>query len=62
MGLVALAAIWVAWLGFRVQTPGDYTPDYAPAMNALLGFLSDNCCGGRSCVTVAAPARKRRAS
>jgi ArsR family transcriptional regulator len=38
-----------------------YSANY-PAMNALLGFLSDNCCGGRSCVTVAAPTRKRRAS
>jgi hypothetical protein len=54
VGLVALAAIWVAWLGFRVQTPGDYTPDYAPAMNALLaghlggffGHLPTNGAGG----------------
>ena len=30
-------------------------------MNALLGFLTDNCCGGASCTPVAAcqPARKR---
>jgi len=25
-----------------------YTADYQ-AMNALVGYLSDNCCGGRSC-------------
>src|SRR5579871_1330541 len=30
-------------------------------MNALLGFLTDNCCGGASCAPAAAckPARKR---
>jgi ArsR family transcriptional regulator len=38
-----------------------YSANY-PAMNALLSFLSDNCCGGRSCVTVAVSTRKRRAS
>ena len=32
------------------------------AMNALLGYLSDNCCGGRSCPPTAAQARKRTAS
>lgn len=32
------------------------------AMNALLAYLSDNCCGGRSCITTAAPARTRKAS
>jgi ArsR family transcriptional regulator, arsenate/arsenite/antimonite-responsive transcriptional repressor len=25
-----------------------YSADY-PAMNALVGFLTENCCGGRSC-------------
>jgi ArsR family transcriptional regulator, arsenate/arsenite/antimonite-responsive transcriptional repressor len=25
-----------------------YSADYA-AMNALLGFLTENCCGGKSC-------------
>ncbi len=30
-------------------------------MNALLGFLTENCCGGRSCVPAAAP-RKRKNS
>jgi Glycosyltransferase family 87 len=34
--LIGLAAAWVAWLGFRPQVMGDYTNDYAPAMNALL--------------------------
>jgi hypothetical protein len=33
---VAVGAVWVAWLGFRTQTTGDYQGDYAPAMNALL--------------------------
>ncbi len=35
--VVALGALWGAWLGFRIQTMGDYPVDYAPAMNALLG-------------------------
>jgi len=29
-------------------------------MNALLGFLTENCCGGRSCVPASAQ-KKRRA-
>ncbi|MGB5103647.1 MAG: metalloregulator ArsR/SmtB family transcription factor [Steroidobacteraceae bacterium] len=32
------------------------------AMNALLDYLSDNCCGGRPCKPTAVPARKRRTS
>lgn len=32
------------------------------AMNALLDYLSDNCCGGRPCRPAAAPAPKRRTS
>jgi DNA-binding transcriptional ArsR family regulator len=36
-----------------------YSANYEQ-MNALLGFLTDNCCGGRSCAPkVAAPRRKR---
>jgi ArsR family transcriptional regulator len=31
-------------------------------MNALLGFLTDNCCGGQSCVPVRMPSRKRKTS
>ncbi|MGB9332707.1 MAG: metalloregulator ArsR/SmtB family transcription factor [Steroidobacteraceae bacterium] len=30
-------------------------------MNALLGFLTENCCGGRSCEPKVAASRKRRA-
>jgi ArsR family transcriptional regulator, arsenate/arsenite/antimonite-responsive transcriptional repressor len=37
-----------------------YSANYEQ-MNALLGFLTENCCGGRSCVPGAAP-RKRRVS
>lgn len=29
------------------------------AMNALLGYLSDNCCGGRSCAPTASPTRRK---
>jgi ArsR family transcriptional regulator, arsenate/arsenite/antimonite-responsive transcriptional repressor len=38
-----------------------YSANYA-AMNALLGFLSENCCGGRACAPVIAPGRRRKAS
>jgi DNA-binding transcriptional ArsR family regulator len=31
-------------------------------MNALVGYLGENCCGGRPCVPAAAPARKRKSS
>ena len=38
-----------------------YSANYEQ-MNALLGFLTENCCGERSCVPKAAPPRRRRAS
>ncbi|HYC65186.1 MAG TPA: metalloregulator ArsR/SmtB family transcription factor [Reyranellaceae bacterium] len=41
-----------------------YRADYA-AMNALLGFLTENCCGGASCAPEAEPVEtptKRRKS
>jgi DNA-binding transcriptional ArsR family regulator len=38
-----------------------YTANFT-AMNALLGYLSENCCGGRSCTPASSPARKRKAS
>lgn len=34
-----------------------YSADFA-AMNVLVNFLTDNCCGGKACL--AAPARKTR--
>jgi len=37
-----------------------YTANYA-RMNALVDFLTDNCCGGRSCKPLAATAPRRRA-
>jgi ArsR family transcriptional regulator len=37
-----------------------YSANYE-RMNALLGFLTQNCCGGRSCAPAAAAPRKRRA-
>jgi len=36
-----------------------YSANY-DAMSALLGFLGDNCCGGRPCTPSAAPLRSRR--
>jgi ArsR family transcriptional regulator len=39
-----------------------YTANYAH-MNALVDFLTDNCCGGKSCKpSQAEPARRRKAS
>lgn len=37
-----------------------YSADFV-AMNALVGFLTENCCGGASCAPAAAPS-KRKAS
>jgi ArsR family transcriptional regulator, arsenate/arsenite/antimonite-responsive transcriptional repressor len=36
-----------------------YSTNYEQ-MNALLGFLTENCCGGRSCVPAAVATRKRK--
>ncbi|HTX25161.1 MAG TPA: metalloregulator ArsR/SmtB family transcription factor [Steroidobacteraceae bacterium] len=38
-----------------------YSANYEQ-MNALLGFLTENCCGGASCAPKAVIPRKRRAS
>ena len=38
-----------------------YSANYA-RMNALVEFLTDNCCGGRSCAPGATATRRRRAS
>jgi DNA-binding transcriptional ArsR family regulator len=38
-----------------------YSANYEQ-MSALLGFLTENCCGGRSCLPAAAAPRKRRVS
>ena len=38
-----------------------YSANYEK-MNALVEFLTENCCGGRPCVPLAKPARKRKAS
>jgi DNA-binding transcriptional ArsR family regulator len=38
-----------------------YSANYE-RMNGLVGFLTENCCGGRSCVPAAAAPRRRRAS
>ena len=38
-----------------------YSTNYEQ-MNALLGFLTENCCGGQSCTPVAAPSRKRKSA
>lgn len=38
-----------------------YSANYAH-MNALVGFLTDNCCGGKSCKPQTSAAPRRRAS
>jgi len=38
-----------------------YSANYEQ-MNALLGFLTENCCGGRSCASATAAPRKRKTS
>jgi len=35
-----------------------YSANY-DQMNSLLGFLTENCCGGQSCSPVAAPGKRR---
>ncbi|AOL23580.1 DNA-binding transcriptional regulator, ArsR family [Erythrobacter litoralis] len=35
-----------------------YSADYA-AMNALMGYLTENCCGGDDCAAVCAPADRK---
>jgi DNA-binding transcriptional ArsR family regulator len=48
----------------RVSRQLLYSADF-PAMNALVGFLTENCCGGADCTTACAPIakdkKKRRA-
>lgn len=36
-----------------------YSADFEQ-MNALVGFLTENCCGGRSCAPAAKPATAKR--
>jgi ArsR family transcriptional regulator len=38
-----------------------YSASYA-AMNELIAFLSENCCGGRACLPLPGAARRKRAS
>lgn len=38
-----------------------YSANYT-RMNGLVGFLTDNCCGGRSCAPAAASPKRRAAS
>lgn len=35
-----------------------YSANY-PQMNALLGFLTENCCAGQSCMPATAPPKRR---
>jgi ArsR family transcriptional regulator len=36
-----------------------YSADFE-SMNALVGYLTENCCGGRACAPSSKPARKER--
>jgi DNA-binding transcriptional ArsR family regulator len=42
-------------VGSRHESRFVYYSANFEAMNALLGYLSDNCCGGRSCAPTADP-------
>jgi hypothetical protein len=46
----------------RPESRFNYYSANFESMNALLGYLTDNCCGGRACAPAAAPARKRKFS
>src|SRR5262245_12418270 len=43
----------------RVSRSLIYSADYV-AMNALMGYLTENCCGGESCDTGSAPGSAER--
>lgn len=43
----------------RPRSRFNYYSANFESMNALLGFLTDNCCGGRACAPSAAPLRKK---
>ena len=36
-----------------------YAPDF-DAMNSLVAYLTENCCGGGACAPACAPARRKR--
>lgn len=38
-----------------------YAPDFE-AMNGLIGYLTENCCGGQPCDTACAPRAKEKAA
>ena len=46
----------------RHQTRFIYYSANFEVMNALVGYLGENCCGGRSCVPAGVPLRKRKSS
>jgi DNA-binding transcriptional ArsR family regulator len=46
----------------RPRSRFNYYSANFEAMSALVGYLTDNCCGGRSCAPSAATPRKRKAS
>ena len=43
----------------RVGRSIRYSAEFA-AMNALVGYLTENCCGGNSCTTVTEPSTPER--
>jgi DNA-binding transcriptional ArsR family regulator len=49
-------------LGARQRSRHIYYSVNFDAMNALIAFLGENCCGGRPCPPARTPARRRRAS
>ena len=47
---------------YRQEGRFIYYSTHYEQMNALLGFLTENCCGGRSCAPTLIVARKRKTS
>ena len=49
-------------IGARQRSRHIYYSANFDAMNALIAFLGENCCGGRPCAPARTPARRRRAA
>ena len=46
----------------RPESRFNYYSANFDEMNALLGFLTDNCCGGRACAPGATPVLRKKSS
>ena len=46
----------------RTESRFNYYSASFQAMNALLGYLTENCCGGRTCAPSATPVLRKKSS